>query len=690
LGLAAALGIAAAPTLCVAEDGSAVITVTGRAASAAGPSVSPAGANDYAVSNQDIEAMPMGGTSPMTDVLAQMPGVAIDQNQQIHIRDTEGPQFQYQINGVMVPFDINTNPPFLSMINPSFVKRLDLLDGVLPSRYSYATGGVVDIETKDGCAEPGGSVTVLAGGLETLQPGAQFGGCAGRFSYYVSGLYHQGDDAFSSATPGPRPIHDFTRQGQAFGFFALQLDPATRLSLVLSGAASDNQLPNVAGQTPQFVLAGVPGYASAAIKSQLNFRDSLAMLSLTGAAPGGATYQLAYSAHFISQRFRPDAAGELIFQGVASNAAHYDVDNTLQGHLAQDIGAHSLEAGFYLGEYRVTAEDSSLVFPVSADGVVGDIPERRVANARATNGVTGVYLNDLWKVTDRLSANLGLRWDRLSGFTNHQQIDPTLNLIYALSPSASLHAGVARYMQVPSFQGIAPNTAEVFFGTTAAQPSGIANPLTEDDLETDAGVSIRIGRHVTLSQDAFFESTSHYLDTGQFGVVPIFAPFNYGKGHIWGEEVAVRYRDPRLSAYANLTLGQNWQKGVATGQFNFDPDELSFIDDHAILLDHQPFVGISAGGGFRVGPYQLSLDGVYSSGLRGGFADQQQLPTVVEVNAAVERRFRLPWGGVLVDRLTVVNALDRINLIRPAEGIGIFQSAYGPRLAVFNSLTMPF
>jgi len=86
----------------------------------------------------------------------------------------------------------------------------------------------------------------------------------------------------------------------------------------------------------------------------------------------------------------------------------------------------------------------------------------------------------------------------------------------------------------------------------------------------------------------------------------------------------------------------------------------------------------------------LSLDGVYSSGLRGGFADQQQLPTVVEVNAAVERRFRLPWGGVLVDRLTVVNALDRINLIRPAEGIGIFQSAYGPRLAVFNSLTMPF
>jgi hypothetical protein len=34
--------------------------------------------------------------------------------------------------------------------------------------------------------------------------------------------------------------------------------------------------------------------------------------------------------------------------------------------------------------------------------------------------------------------------------------------------------------------------------------------------------------------------------------------------------------------------------------------------------------------------------------------------------------------------------LDRVSLIRPAEGIGIFQSAYGPRLAVLNTLTVPF
>ncbi len=100
-------------------------TVTVEAPRLGGPSVSPSGANQYTVTAQDIDALPAGANTALTDVLAQMPGVAIDQNQQIHIRNTEGPQFQYQINGVLVPLDINTNPPFLSMINPLFIKQLE-------------------------------------------------------------------------------------------------------------------------------------------------------------------------------------------------------------------------------------------------------------------------------------------------------------------------------------------------------------------------------------------------------------------------------------------------------------------------------------------------------------------------------------------------------------------------------------
>ena len=275
-----------------------------------GPVVSATGANDYSVTATEIANLPEGENATITDVLTRMPGVAIDQNQQIHIRNTEGPQFQYQINSALVPIDINTNPPFISMFNPMFVSKLDLLDGILPSRYSYATGGIVDIQTKAGCDAPGGNVSLLVGQRLTVQPSAQYAGCAGKLSYYLSGQYADGQTAFSSATPGPNPIHNLTNQGQGFGYFSYPLNGTTELSVTLSAAASNNQLPNVPNLAPQFTLNGVSDFNSGAINSYLNFRDYLGMVSLSGTPDSNLRYQISYAAHSISQRFKPDDAGE--------------------------------------------------------------------------------------------------------------------------------------------------------------------------------------------------------------------------------------------------------------------------------------------------------------------------------------------------------------------------------------------
>jgi hypothetical protein len=695
--VAACLAVLMAPcTVAAVADGTAgdnsLATVVVEATSTAGPAVSPAGANDYATSGSDIAASPQGKTAALTDVLAQMPGVAIDQNQQIHIRNTEGPQFQYQINGVLIPLDINTNPPFLSMINPMFIKRLDLLDGVLPSRYSYATGGVVNIETRDGCDDPTlAEASLRAGQRDTLEPGFEYSGCDAGLGTYVSGLYQQSNTAFSSATPGPTPIHDFTHQGQLFGFFSYPLTPSDTLSLMVSGAASRNQLPNVPGLAPEYTLAGVPTPPSSSdINSYLNFSDALAVLSLSGTLDGGVAYQLASSWHTLSQRFAPDPVGELIYQGVASNAAHEDHDTTLEGDLSFTGGAHTLGAGFYLGQYRVSADDSSLVFAANDAGEqLSDVPLTVVNNAHSGNLITGVYVSDLWRIAPSLSASAGLRWDTLSGFTNDHQLDPSLNLVYQTG-IATFHSGLARYFQVPSLLGISPTAQAAFAGTTAAGPPGVPTPLTEDDREWDTGIALRVTPHLSVAADGFYEWTTHYLDTGQFGVVPIFAPFNYDTGHVWGGELSAHYQTDDLTAYASATLGRNWQRGVVTGQFNFPADELAYIDAHSIVLDHQPLYGASAGASWRIGAYSVAADGIYSSGLRAGFADLEPLPPVVQVNLSAERSWRIPGLGVLTNRVTALNVLDRTNLIRPAEGIGIFQSAYGPRLTFYDTVTLRF
>jgi hypothetical protein len=132
------------------------------------------------------------------------------------------------------------------------------------------------------------------------------------------------------------------------------------------------------------------------------------------------------------------------------------------------------------------------------------------------------------------------------------------------------------------------------------------------------------------------------------------------------------------------------QRGVTTGQFNFDPDELAYIDSHAITLDHQPLYGAAAGATYHLGAYGFSTDAIYSTGLRAGFADLERLPEVVQVNLSAERSFRIAGLGVLTNRISLLNLFDRVNLIRPAEGIGIFQSAYGPRITAFDTLTLQF
>ncbi|HEY1852555.1 MAG TPA: TonB-dependent receptor [Candidatus Binataceae bacterium] len=680
-----------AEQISIALDAETALSLPIRATMIHAPNgVSITGANKYTMTAQDITNLPKGENATMADVLTQMPGVALDQNQQIHIRNTEGPQFQYEINGVMVPFDINTNPPFVSMINPMFIKSISLLDGILPSRYSYATGGVLNIETKDGCEAPGGSVSMYGGQRDTMQPSFQYGGCDGKFSYYLSGLYNRSNSAFSSATPAPDAIHNHTDQGQGFGYFAYDLNPTTRLSLVTSVSASDNQLPNQPNLPTAFTLTGSPYIPSSDINSYLDFRDYLGMLSLNGSPTPDLTYQLAYSAHYISQDFQPDNVGELLYQGVASTAFHSDLDNTLEGDLTYKWRNHTLGAGFYLGEYGVEADDNSLVFKVNPDGMqISDTPVRVINNVNKINLLSGIYLQDTWQITEKLRANAGVRWDRLSGFTYNNQASPTINLVYQPWLDTTLHGGFARYFQVPSFQGISPGAPQAFAGTTGLAGFGTATPETEDDYEWDVGVVHELMKHMTISEDAFYEYNKRYLDTGQFGDVPIFAPFNYRHGYIWGTETAVSYKTGNLSMHASTTIGRNLQKGVATGQFNFDPDELGYINRHYIVLDHQPLYGASGGITYNWKPYAFSISTLYSSGLRGDFADLESLPNVIQIDLSGQRSFEIPHIGEVIDRVTVLNVADRTNLIRPAEGIGIFQSAYGPRLTVYDALTVP-
>lgn len=655
--------------------------------------LSASGTNKYTITARDITNLPQGETTPLNQVMLQMPGVALDQNQEIHIRG-EHMGIQYEMNGVMLPLDINTDPTFTQLLNSTFVKSVSLLDGVLPAQYGYRTSGVIDIHTKQGCEGGENDATISGGQRDTTQASFQLGGCRGDFSYYLSGFFLQSNLGFSSAVAAPDPIHDAVTQGQGFAYLTNALNPTTKLSLITGMTLAFNQFPNRPNLTPEFQLDHIKpaSFPSSDINSGLNQQDYYGVFALNGVIGSKADYQLAYSLHYNTQTFYPDPVGNLIYQGVSSNVFTSDLSNAFQGDLTYHLGAaHTVRGGIYLGEYGVESDQTSQVFPI-VSGTPSTTPISLVANLNKINLVYGVYVQDDWQITDQLSVNFGCRWDRVSGFTIDSQFSPTINFVYKPYSDTTLHAGFARNFQVPNFQNVSSGIYKLFRDTTGAldtSPNGNASPFTETDYTWDAGLTHVLIPNLVYAQDNYFRIDRHYLDEGEFGGVPLDAPFNYVRGYGGGTEHSLTYNLENFAARLNVFVAREEDIGVASGQYNFPANEVAHIDRHFIVLDHTPLVGASGGAAYRWHDYQFTLDAFFSSGLRGGFANETQLPKVWQFNLSGSRDFLVSGLGKFTNRITLLNIFDRTNLIRPAHGIGVFQAAYGPRITVYDSLTIP-
>jgi outer membrane receptor protein involved in Fe transport len=655
--------------------------------------LSETGNSAYTMSSQNISALPAGANTTISNVLLQMPGVAQDENGQIHVRGSHA-DLQWRVNGVMLPLDSFSG--FGQVLSSYSVRSFSLVDGALPAQYGYRDAGILDIQTKDGCANPGGHLEFYGGQRETAQPSFEYGGCKGKFSFYTTGFYLHDNIGLSSATPGPTPIHDLTDQGQWFGYFSYFLNPTTRLSFTSGVSVADNQFPTYPGQIPLYRLSGVnpAGYPSTDLNENLSQRYYFGILALQGAVGVNFNYQIAYTAKYNTIQFNPDPIGDLIYQGVASQVFHSEFANSLQGDTTYHLGkSHTIAAGVYAGEYGETMDDASLTFPATSDGrQTSDVPISVVDNLNGVAWLAGLYLQDHWRLTEKLSLNYGARWDQMAGFVGSaNQLSPRANLVYDPVKHLTLHAGVSRYFQTPSFYAISPRSFSSFKGTTAAVPPGNPTPNPERDWYFDAGARLTdLLPGLTLGEDAYYEYAHQVLDFGQFGFVPIFAPFNYRTGRIYGAETTATYQFMKsLSLGANFSYSVAQGRDVTTGQFNFTPAELEYAASHYIYLDHQQFFTVSSWAAYNWRQWMFSASCDYGSGLRAGFANTEEVPANWQLDLGAGRSFDVAPLGKVISRVTIINVFDRTNILREGTGIGVFVPAYGPRRAVYGSVSVP-
>jgi outer membrane receptor protein involved in Fe transport len=647
------------------------------------------GSSVYRITNDNIKTMPQGENTPLNQVLLQAPGVANDSYGQLHVRGDHA-DLQYRINGILIPEPISG---FGQSLDTRIIGQVNLLTGALPAQYGYRTAGVVDIQTKTGADQNGGSIDVFGGSHQTAQTSADVYGNQGPFSYYFSGSVGENNLGIEAPTSDGTPLHDHTRQGSGFGYLSYLIDPLTRVSLMFGTTSNQFQLPNTPGLPTNFSLNGHSTFDSADLDETQSELNNFATLALQGTDGDKLDYQVAISTRYTRTKFDPDPVGDLMFNGVASEDFHSNTANTLQADTTYRLNStHTLRSGVFVQQEHATFSDDVSVFPTDEFGnQTSDQPFSIADSSHQTGYLYGAYVQDEWRITDKLTANYGARYDGMDEYTHAGQLSPRLGLVYKATPTTTIHAGYARYFTPPAFELVSNETISKFNGTTNQSPNAANDPVQpERDNYFDLGVTQRIGNSVTVGLDGYYKSASELLDEGQFGSALIYTPFNYATGKVYGAEFTADYKQDHFSSYLNVAYSHAMGTNVNSAQFNFDPDELAYIAQHSVFLDHDQRITASLGAAYSLGQTTFTANGTIGSGLRAGFANTVQLPWYAQVNLGVIEHVNSPIVGKFDARVVALNTFGRVYELRDGTGIGVGAPQFGPQRAVYVGLTKYF
>ncbi|HYM33554.1 MAG TPA: TonB-dependent receptor [Candidatus Cybelea sp.] len=665
-----------------------VIEVTARKLDVARNDISPRiGASVYDIDRRAIETSPQGANAPFNQVLLQAPGVAQDSFGQLHVRGDHA-NLQYRINGILLPEGISG---FGQTLDPRFAASADLITGALPAQYGYRTAGVIDVKTKNGAFDQGGEIGVYGGAYRTLQPSFEALGRADTLNYYVDGSYLQDDRGIEPPTSARSPIHDHTQQDKAFVYLSDVIDPDTRISLIQGNSIAKFQIPNNPGQPTQFALAGAGSFDSSLVNENQTERDHYGVVALQKSY-ADADLQVALFSRYSSILFTPDPVADLLFNGVATRVRREALANGIQGDGSYHVsGHHTVRAGVFVSGENGRADNSASVFPAAGGAQSSNVPFAIVDNSERFGWLGGIYVQDEWRITPDLTINYGARFDAMDEFIRAHQLSPRVNAVYRVTESTTLHGGVSRYFTPPPLELIAPKSISKFVNTTNAPNSLVDDPVRpERSTYYDVGVTRKLTPAIQLGLDGYYKRSRDLLDEGQFGQALVFSPFNYHTGKVYGLEATAAYREGDVSAYANLAYSHAYGRNIVSSQFQFDPAEIAFVAENFVHLDHDQRYTASAGAAYSMDGTVFSIDGIYASGLRRGFANTGHMPDYTQINLGVSHGFATQAFGNLVARFDVLNVFDEKYEIRDGTGIGVGAPQFGIRRALFAGLSKTF
>lgn len=666
------------------------VTVVGELNEARDQIVPSLGATKYSIGQTQIQTMAQGDNAPFNQVILRAPGVAEDSFGQLHVRD-EHANLQYRIDGILIPEGITG---FGQEIDTRLVENVDLITGSLPAQFGFRTSGIIDIQTKEGPDLNGGVLQMYGGSHETINPSFQAGGSAGNFNYYVVGSYNSNTLGIENPTGSTNAIHDRTAQFKGFADLSYIIDNTSRITLILSGTYSDFQIANNPNQTPLFALANADPskFNSANLNENQHEQNDYAILAYQKTFDS-VTLQLAVFSRYSETLFTPDNQGDLIFDGVASRVDRNIFSNGVQFDASWAINeSHTLRGGFLVNVEKAVVDTRDLVFAATPSGAqASDVPISITDDSSKTGLYYGFYLQDEWKVFEPLTINFGGRFDIVDEYAHASQLSPRVNAVLKLTRSTTLHAGYSRYFTPPPLELVATKDLAKFVGTTNQSAVNTSTAVKPERAHYfDAGITQQITPAFSVGVDGYYKEAHNLIDEGQFGAALIFSPFNYLHGNQYGTEFTANYAQGGFNAYFNFGFERGTGEKFNSGQFLFGADEIAFVANHYVFLDHDQRYTASAGVSYTYQGTTVYSDMLYGNGLRTGFANTDEVPAYWVFNVGLSHTFKLPEFGKIQVRFDVTNLFNNAYQLRTGSGIGVFAPQYGARRGFFGGVAWIF
>ena len=647
------------------------------------------GSSSYNFNASDIETLPLGESTPLNQVLLQAPGVVQDSYGQVHIRGDHG-NMQYRINGVLIPEPITGFGP---SIDTRFANNINFFTGALPAQYGYRTAGVVDIQTKGADEmDTGAEIGTLLGSNGHQELNGSYSGVKGDWSYFLTGSGLTNQLGIENTTASKTALHDQTNQTKGFGYASYLIDSSNRLSFMTGVSNSRFQIPDIAGLKPQYDYPGVSIPSSATLNANQQERNIFQTISFQHSEDSALDYQISLFHRISSVDYQPDSVGDLVFNGIASTIHRQNNAIGLQSDALYKVDSkNTLRVGMFFQHENMVVNNNSLVFALDSEGNPNSTPQSIQDNNTFGGNTLGLYVQNEYKINQDLTFNYGARYDHVNTVTSEGQLSPRVGLVYDSSNTTRWHAGYSKYFTPPPSEKINTTTVALFQNTTNALPSD-ANTAVKAERSNyfDVGVSHVVNSKLTLGLDGYYREVTNLQDEGQFGNALIYSAFNYAQGRIGGLEWSANYHDKSFSAYGNLSRSFAYGKNLISGQFNFAPQEINYIANNWVHLDHDQTWTGSGGLNYRLGATSFSSDLVFGTGLRNGFANTDHLPFYSQVNASVVQKLASSADSNNTIRLSLLNVFDRVYELRDGTGIGVGAPQWGQRRTLYLGMSHTF